>query len=108
MTTFDDREKGFERKFAHDSELQFKAQARRNMMLGLWAAGRMGLSGDKAEAYARSVVAEDLKEAGENDVFRKVSADLAAKGAGVSEPELRKLMATMLAEARSQIVGQKG
>ena len=75
MTTFDKRQEGFEKKFAHDEELQFKANARRNKLLGLWAAGLMGVSGADAEAYARSVVIADLEEAGDGDVIRKVLAD---------------------------------
>jgi len=108
MTTFDDREQGFEKKFAHDTEMQFRAEARRNKLLGLWAADRMGLKGEAAEAYAKSVVVEDLKEAGDDDVFRKVSSDLEAKGAGVPETQLRRKMAELLAEAKSQIFTESG
>ena len=72
MTTFEERQKGFERKFAHDEELKFKATARRNRLLGLWAAGEMGIAGDAAQAYAREVVKADLAEPGEEDVFRKI------------------------------------
>lgn len=108
MTTFDERENAFENMFAHDAEMQFRAAARRNKLLGLWAAAKMGLSGDAADAYARNVVAEDLKEAGEDDVFNKVSADLAAKGAAVPEAELRKQMAALMAEAKSQILAEAG
>ena len=106
MTTFDDRENAFENMYAHDAEMQFKAEARRNKLLGLWAAGLMGLSGDAAEAYARTVIVEDLKEAGDDDVFRKVSSDLTAKGKGVAEAELRRKMAELLAQAKGQIVGE--
>ena len=81
MTTFDDRENAFEAKFAHDSEMQFKAEARRNKLLGLWAAGLMGKSGDEAAAYALSVVSADFEEAGSEDVVRKVAADLTARPA---------------------------
>lgn len=108
MTTFDERENAFENMYAHDAEMQFKAQARRNKLLGLWAAEKMGLSGDAAEAYAKSVVVEDLKEAGDDDVFRKVSADMDAKGAAVPEPELRRRMAELLSEAKVQIVSETG
>lgn len=106
MTTFDDREKGFEKKFAHDSEMQFKAEARRNKLLGLWAAAKMGLTGEAADAYARSVVVADLKEKGDNDVYEKVAGDLSAKGAGVPEAELRKQMAALLVEAKAQIFNE--
>lgn len=76
MTTFDKREEGFEKKFALDEELMFKAAARRNKLLGLWAAEKLGLSGADAEAYAKSVVMADFQEAGDDDVFRKIKADL--------------------------------
>ena len=79
MTTFDDRENAFESKFAHDAEMQFKAEARRNKLLGLWAAGLMGKSGDAADAYAKEVIKADFQEAGDDDVFRKVSGDLGDK-----------------------------
>jgi hypothetical protein len=79
MSTFDKREEGFEKKFAHDEELRFKAYARRNKQLGLWAADKMGISGADADAYAKSVVLADFEEAGEDDVFRKVKADLDAR-----------------------------
>jgi hypothetical protein len=103
MTTFDDRENAFENMFAHDAEMQFKAEARRNKLLGLWAAGKMGLSGDAADAYARTVIVEDLKEVGDDDVYRKVAADLEAKGAGLPEAALRKKMAELMSEAKGQI-----
>jgi len=97
MTTFDKREEGFEKQFAHDEELRFKAMARRNKMLGLWAAGILGKSGTEADAYAKEVVLADFEESGDNDVVRKVVTDLAAKGIG--EPEVRAQMATLLAQA---------
>jgi hypothetical protein len=103
MTQFDDREKAFEAKFAHDSELRFKAEVRRNKLLGLWAAGLMGLTGDAAEAYAKSVVEADFAEAGDEDVYRKVKADLDAKGANVSEHQIRREMATLLETAIQQV-----
>ena len=106
MTTFDDRENAFENMYAHDAEMQFKAEARRNKLLGLWAAEKMGLSGDAADAYAKSVVIEDLKEVGDEDVYRKVSADLAEKGADVAEDELRRRMQEFLSEAKAQIVSE--
>lgn len=108
MSTFDDREQGFERKFAHDAELQFKAAARRNKKLGLWAAERMGLSGAEAEAYAREVIAADLEEAGDEDVYRKVSGDLAGKGADAPEAELRAKMAELLTAAKAEIMDETG
>ena len=106
MTTFDDRENAFENLYAHDAEMQFKAEARRNKLLGLWAAEKMGVTGDAADAYAKTVVIADLEEAGDDDVFRKVAADLAGKAANVSDEELRRQMNTLLAEAKSQIVGE--
>ena len=99
MTTFDDRKDAFERKFAHDEELRFKAMARRNKLLGLWAAEKLGKSGVEAEAYAKSVVMADFQEAGDDDVLRKVKADLEAGGAAVSEGELRTRMTDLLARA---------
>jgi len=106
MTTFDNRENAFENLYAHDAEMQFKAEARRNKLLGHWAAAKMGLIGDAADAYAKSVVIEDLKEAGDDDVFRKVAADLAGKGVTVSDEELRSQMTGLLSEAKSQIVDE--
>jgi hypothetical protein len=100
MTTFDDREKNFEKKFAHDAEMQFKAEARRNKLLGLWAAELMGMSGDAADAYAKDVIKADFQEAGDEDVFRKVSGDLGDKA---DEVTIRTRMAELLAEAKGQI-----
>ncbi len=108
MTTFDEREAAFEKKYAHDAEMRFKAEARRNRLFGLWAAEKMGISGDAAQAYAKSVVVEDLKEAGDQDVLRKVAADLAGKGITLSEAELRKKMGELLAEAKGQVLSEKG
>jgi len=108
MTTFDDREKAFEKKYAHDTEMQFRAEARRNKLLGLWAAGKMGLSGDAAEAYAKTVVIADLKEAGDQDVLRKVAGDLSAKGASVTESEVRKQMQDLLVAAKTQLMKEIG
>ena len=101
MSTFDDRENAFESKFAHDAELQFKAEARRNKLLGLWAAGLMGKSGDDAAAYAREVIAADFQEAGDEDVFRKISGDL---GDRASEAEIRHRMADLMVEAKRQLM----
>lgn len=108
MSTFDDREQAFERKFAHDAELQFKAAARRNKKLGLWAAEKMGLAGDDAEAYAREVIASDLEEAGDEDVFRKVRGDLETKAGGVAEAELRAKMAELMTAAKAEIMSENG
>ena len=103
MTTFEDREKGFERKFAHDEELKFKATARRNKLLGLWAAEKLGLTGDEAQAYAREIVKADLAEPGEEDVFRKVRSDFDAKGIAESDHQIRRVMGELMAAAVSQI-----
>ena len=103
MTTFDDREHAFEAKFAHDAELQFKADARRNKLLGLWAAELLGKSGDEAAAYAAEVVKSDFEEAGHEDVFRKVSGDLGDKA---DETTIRTKMEELMAEARLQILSE--
>ncbi|MET0667175.1 MAG: DUF1476 domain-containing protein [Methyloceanibacter sp.] len=103
MNTFEDRQKGFERKFAMDEELRFKSTARRNKLLGLWAAEKMGLSGDEAQAYAREVIKADLSEPGEEDVFRKIRADFDAKGVDQSDHQIRRHMADLLGEALNQI-----
>jgi len=105
MTTFDDRENAFENKFAHDAEMQFKAEARRNKLLGLWAAALLGKSGDDAQAYAREVVKADFEEAGHEDVVRKVAADLGDKS---SPDEIRAKMAELMAEAKGQIMTEEG
>ncbi|MBA1155731.1 DUF1476 domain-containing protein [Microvirga mediterraneensis] len=89
MTTFDDRRDAFEKQFAHDEELRFKATARRNKLFGLWVAERLGKTGADAEAYAKSVVLADFEEAGDADVLRKVSQDLEGAGLSMAEPELR-------------------
>ena len=101
MSSFDKREEGFEKKFAIDEEQRFKAEARRNKLLGLWAAEKLGKSGDDAAAYAKDVVASDFEEAGDADVLRKVAADLAGKG--VSEADIRKKMDELLATAIAQV-----
>ncbi len=103
MTQFNDRKNAFESKFAHDEELNFKANARRNKLLGLWAAELMGVSGAEAEAYAKEVVIADLEEVGEEDVYRKVKGDLDAKGLGISEHRVRKAMADFMEDAKRQI-----
>ncbi len=104
MTTFDDRADAFEKKFAHDQDLQFKATARRNKLLGLWAAAKLGKSGDAAEAYAKSVLMADFEEAGDDDVLRKVQADFTAGGVTVTDKELRQQMDTLLAEAKKALM----
>jgi hypothetical protein len=106
MAGFDDREKGQEAKFAHDAELRFKAEARRNKLLGLWAAEQMGLSEAHAREYAAEVVASDFQEAGDEDVFRKLSADLKAKSAPVSDEMIRQKMAELVQTAREQVLNE--
>ena len=103
MTTFDKREDAFEKQFAHDEELKFKAEARRNKLLGLWAAEKLGKSGADADAYAKEVVAADFEEAGDADVLRKVLGDLSAKGAAGPVAEVRAKMSELLATAVAQI-----
>ena len=103
MTTFDKREEGFEKKFALDSEQKFKAEARRNKLLGLWAAEKLGITGDAAAAYAQEVVAADFEEAGDPDVQNKVMKDLAAKGVAVTAAEVRVKMDELIALAAAQV-----
>jgi hypothetical protein len=103
MTTFDKREEGFEKKFALDEEQKFKAMARRNRLLGMWAAEKLGLSGDEASAYAKEVVMADFEEAGDNDVFRKIRKDFDAKGIDQSDHQIRRTMEEMLATAVAQV-----
>lgn len=104
MTTFDDRENAFETKFAHDAEMQFKADARRNKLLGLWVAELLGKTGDDAEAYAHQVVKSDFEEAGHEDVFRKVSGDLGDKA---DETTIRTKMAELMRVAKAQLMDEK-
>ena len=101
MTTFDEREQGFERKFVLDEELEFKATARRNRLLGEWAAGLMGLQ--TVEEYARAVVKSDFEQPGDEDVLRKIAGDLKGAGVAMSEGEVRRKMDELLAQAREQI-----
>ncbi|MCX7644150.1 MAG: DUF1476 domain-containing protein [Rhodobacteraceae bacterium] len=103
MTTFDDRESAFENKFAHDAEMQFKAEARCNKLLGLWAAELMGRTGAEAEAYAREVVAADFEEAGHDDVIRKVMADI---GDRATEEAVRAKRAEFLKVAKEQLASE--
>ncbi|SMH58105.1 DUF1476 domain-containing protein [Maritimibacter sp. HL-12] len=103
MTTFDDRENAYENKFAHDQELNFKAEARCNKLLGLWAAEKLGKSGDAAAAYAAEVIKADFEEAGHEDVVRKVAGDLGDK---TSAEEIRAKRAEFLALAREQVLSE--
>jgi len=103
MTTFDKREEGFEKKFALDEEQKFKAEVRRNKLLGLWAAEKLGLSGDAATAYSKEVVAADFEEAGDKDVQNKVVKDFAAKGVAVTAAEVRVKMDELMAQAAAQV-----
>ncbi len=103
MTTFDKRKDGFEKKFAHDEELRFKAGARRNKLLGLGAAEKLGLTGPDADAYSKEVVAADFEEAGDDDVLRKVSKDFKAKGVAQSDQQIRQTMDALMAQAIEQI-----
>ena len=104
MTTFDDREKAFENKFAHDEEMRFRIVARRNRLLGEWAARKMGLSEVEAESYAKDVVRSDFEEAGEHDVIRKVLVDLTAAGVETDEEKVREALRNKEIEARRQII----
>jgi hypothetical protein len=103
MTTFDKREEGFEKQFARDEELKFKAMARRNKLLGLWAAQKLGLSGAEADAYSKEVVMADFEEEGDHDVFRKVRKDFDAKGVVQSDHQIRRTMDELLAQAVTEI-----
>ncbi len=103
MTTFEDREKGFEKKFALDAELKFKAESRRNKMLAEWAAAKMGLGEAEVADYVRDVRRADLEEAGDDDVFRKVRADFDAKNVSVSDDEIRSAMTDFLAKAVGEV-----
>jgi len=103
MTTFDDRKDSFERKFAHDEELRFKATARRNKLLGLWAAEKLGRSGAEADAYAKSVVLADFQEAGDGGVTRKVKGDLEAGGVAITDGEIKSRMADLMEKAIDEV-----
>lgn len=103
MTTFDDREKGFETKYQRDQEFQFKVTVRRNKLLGLWIAEKLGLAGAEAESYAKDVVAADFEKPGDDDVVDKVMADVAAKGIDVGEKDVRREMARLMDVAREQL-----
>ena len=104
MSSFDDRERAEEAKYALDAQTEFKVMARRNKLLGLWAADLMGLAGEEADAYAKSVVLSDLEEAGDNDVFRKVRGDFDARGIDRSDARIREHMAELMPIAREQVM----
>ena len=103
MSSFDDRENAFENKFAHDAQMQFKAEARRNKLVGLWAAGLLGKSGDAADEYAKEVIKSDFEEAGDDDVMRKLAGDL---GDAADEATIRAKMAEMMSEAKAQLMNE--
>jgi len=103
MSTFDDRENAFENKFAHDAQMQFKAEARRNKLVGLWAADLLGKTGEEADAYAKEVIKADFEEAGDEDVYRKLAGDLGAKA---DEATIRAKMAECMVQAKSQLVDE--
>lgn len=105
MSTFDDRERAHEAKFAQDADLRFRAEARRNRLLGEWAAGLLGRTGEAAQEYAMAVVNADFEHPGEEDVLRKVAADLSGKA---DEAEIRARMAELMVEARRQVIGEAG
>lgn len=107
MTTFDNRKDSFEKKFAHDEELRFKATARRNKLLGQWAAGLLGKSGADADAYAKTVIMADFEEAGDDDVYRKVKADLDAGGVTQSEHQVKRTMDELMAQAVAEVQAGK-
>jgi hypothetical protein len=103
MTTFDKREEGFEKKFAHDEELKFKAEARRNKLLGIWAAEKLGITGPDVEAYAKSVVMADFEEPGDDDVLRKVRKDFDDKKVALSDVDIRRKMDELMSRAIEEI-----
>jgi hypothetical protein len=107
MTSFNDREKAYEKKFAHDAELKFKASARRNKLLGQWAAEKMGIIGDEADNYAKGVVLADLEEPGEEDVFRKIRGDFDEAGIDQSDHQIRRTMAELMDTAVGQIESER-
>jgi hypothetical protein len=106
MATFDERQKGFEQKYKHDKELEFKVNARRNKLLGLWAAREMGIAAAEAEAYAKSVVMADFEKPGDADVVEKLIADFRRKGVEMSEHRIRKEMTELVETARRQIMSE--
>ncbi|CAH1654834.1 conserved hypothetical protein [Hyphomicrobiales bacterium] len=104
MASLDERRNAAEKKFAHDEELRFKATARRNKLLGLWAAAKLGKSGADADAYAKSVILADFEEAGEDDVFRKLRKDFDAAGVALADAELRTQMEQLMAQAKAEVL----
>jgi hypothetical protein len=106
MATFDDREKGFEQKYKHDKELEFKINARRNKLLGLWAAQELGIPAGEREAYAKSVVMADFEKPGDDDVVQKILTDFKQKGVALSEHQLRKQMTALRDAARQQVMSE--
>lgn len=104
MTIFDERERAFENKFAHDAEMQFRIQARRNRLLGEWAAAKMGLTPEETDAYAKAVVQADFEEAGDDDVVRKIFGDLTAANVDVDEASVRRALDEQTVEARRQLM----
>ena len=104
MTTFDDRERAFENKYARDQEMQFRIAARRNRLLGLWAAEKMGLTEVEADAYAKDVVRADFEEAGDEDVIRKLLGDLTSAGVDIDDARIRTMLADKQVEARRQMI----
>jgi hypothetical protein len=107
MTTFDDREKGYEKKFAHDADLKFKAESRRNKAVATWAAGKLGITGTAVDDYVKAVRKADLEKGGDDDVLQKVKADFAAKGVKIADAEIRKVMDEALAKAVTDIESSK-
>jgi len=105
MTTFDKREEGFEKQFARDEELRFKATARRNKLLGLWAADKLGLTGPDAEAYAKSIVMADIEASGKHDIFTRIRADFDAKKVAQSDHQIRRTMDELMGQAIAQVKG---
>jgi hypothetical protein len=107
MTTFDDRENAFENKFAHDQDMAFRVTARRNKLIGQWAAQKMGLTAEETDSYAKSVVQADFEEAGDEDVIRKLLGDLIAAGVDTSDEDVRAAMGDLMVEARRQLMEAK-
>lgn len=107
MTTFDDREKSFEKKFQHDQELRFKVNARKNKLLGLWAAGLLGKAGADAESYAKDVVMADFEKPGDSDVIHKLMRDLAAAGKPMEDHSIRKQGERLMEEAKKQVMAEQ-
>jgi hypothetical protein len=108
MTQFDDRQRAFESKFAHDEEMKFRLVARRNRLLGEWAAAKMGLSEEETSSYAKDVIRADFEEAGDEDVIRKVLGDITAAGVETSEAEIRETLDHKTAEAKRQLIEAQG